>query len=375
MQIYEITADKKTLKEYDPNRSPGKKNYGTGVGPGVQPQYTATPGMKTAPQPRPTPQLPSPPTTAAPKLQTINAPAQLTGPKSTPAKQIGTNYDPNVIDVDAKVKPDTPPAPQLSAPAPATAPVPNYLTGNYNQTSNAPTANVPATNTVMPTNMSATDAPVPDVQVTPTSSKSSLPPTPPPAKFDPLGSAVKAMVAHNANQSGVGWLNKDNHIPKVRQNAVTGAILVDGKPYDPKNPAHVNAYREWTYGHRGNERVEIGKDGEVTIDGKPYNANNPKHVAAYKNKLNPVAKAIVQPTVPAPAPKLGTPSAPNGVEAALIKLGYSQQGAAAMAAKVPPGTSEQDAIKMALAGKLNESLSWSRRFDPSATLLKKMKSQ
>jgi hypothetical protein len=44
-----------------------------------------------------------------------------------------------------------------------------------------------------------------------------------------------------------------------------------------------------------------------------------------------------------------------------------------MAAKIPPGTPEQDAIKLALAGKLNESLIWSRSFDPSSTLLKKIR--
>ena len=56
-------------------------------------------------------------------------------------------------------------------------------------------------------------------------------------------------------------------------------------------------------------------------------------------------------------------------------MGFTAPQAAAMAAKVPPGTSEQDAIKLGLAGKLNESLTWSRSFDPGATLYKKMKSQ
>jgi hypothetical protein len=199
-------------------------------------------------------------------------------------------------------------------------------------------------------------------------------------KFDPLGSAVKALTAHNANQSGVGFLNKDNHIPKVRQNAVTGGIMVDGKPYDPKNPAHVNAYRDWTYGHRGSERIETNKDGGITIDGKPYNANDPKHVAAYKNYLNPTARTTVPPstppaaTAPNPAPAASAPDAePSGVEQALIKLGYSPQQAAISAKKVPPGMSEQDAIKLALSGKLRESLTWSRGFDPSRTLLKKIR--
>ena len=61
------------------------------------------------------------------------------------------------------------------------------------------------------------------------------------------------------------------------------------------------------------------------------------------------------------------------VEQALVNLGYTKQEAAAMAQKIPPGTSEQDAIKLALANKLNESLTWSRNFDPSRTLLKKIR--
>jgi len=363
MQIFELTAGKKTLKEYDPNRSPQKKNFGTGVGPGVQPQYTATPRMKATPTPAPAPRLPAPSTgavtPAAPKLQTIDAPAQLPAP--TAAKQLGTNYDSNVIDVEAKPKLNKP-----ALPAPSTTPAPTAAP--------APAAPAPApTAAPAPASVPTT----PEVNVTSATSKSALPPTPPPLKFDPLGSAVKALTAHNANQSGVGFLNKDNHIPKVRQNAVTGAILVDGEPYNPKNPVHVNAYREWTYGHRGSERIETNKEGQVTINGKPYDANNPEHVKAYKNHLNPTAKPIVPAkTPPATAPtnaRPGTPSEPSGVEQALMKLGYSPQGAAAMAAKVPPGMSEQDAIKLALSGQLRESLTWSRSFDPSRTLLKKIR--
>ena len=66
MQIFELTQPKKTLREYDPSRPPPKKNFGAGVGPGVQPQYSATPRMKGAPQPGPAPQLPAPATGAAP---------------------------------------------------------------------------------------------------------------------------------------------------------------------------------------------------------------------------------------------------------------------------------------------------------------------
>ena len=126
MQIFELTQRKK-LREYDPNRLPPKKNnFGTGVGPGVQPQYTATPRMKSAPQPKAAPQLPPPSgpgaadaTTAAAKPEPpyIDAPAQLAGP--APQQRIGTTFDPNVIDVDAREVPTPPPStPQPGLPAP-----------------------------------------------------------------------------------------------------------------------------------------------------------------------------------------------------------------------------------------------------------------
>ena len=386
MQIFELTQPKKRkLNELDFGGPPPKKNFGTNVGPGVQPQYTATPRMKSAPQPGPAPRLPAPTTATgaltttapAPKLQTIDAPPQLTGP--TAAKQIGMD-DPNIVDVVARPKTKTS-AQQSALPAPAqrlALPAPT-------QPTTAAPAPVPAP-AAQPAPTAAPALTPPEVNVTPATSKSALPPTPPPLKFDPLGSAVKALTAHNANQSGVGFLNKDNHIPKVRQNAVTGAILVDGEPYNPKNPVHVNAYREWTYGHRGSERIETDKEGGVTIDGKPYNANNPEHVKAYKNHLNPTARPTVpaqRPGAPKSAPAASAPKSapaasapdaePSGVEQALIKLGYSPQQAAISAKKVPPGMSEQDAIKLALSGKLRESLAWSRGFDPSRTLLKKIR--
>jgi|688.fasta_scaffold244259_1 hypothetical protein len=120
MQIFELTQPKKTLKEYDPSRPPPKKNFGAGVGPGVQPQYTATPQMKGAPRPGPAPQLPAPAanqlatTAPAPEIQTIAAPAQLPAPAAV--KQIGTNYDPNVVDVDAREVPNTPAVPTIDNP-------------------------------------------------------------------------------------------------------------------------------------------------------------------------------------------------------------------------------------------------------------------
>jgi hypothetical protein len=88
----------------------------------------------------------------------------------------------------------------------------------------------------------------------------------------------------------------------------------------------------------------------------------------------PIKPGMMPATTAAPvAQKPTTAQQQSDVAQGLISLGYKPKQATAMAAKVPPGTPEQDAIKLALAGKLNESLTWSRSFDPSSTLLKKIR--
>ena len=360
MQIFELTQPKKTtLKEYDPNRSPGKPNYGAGVGPGVQPQYTATPQMKTTPTPGAAPRLPAPTTAPgaltttapAPKLQTIDAPPQLTGPKTTAQKQLGTDYDSNVVDVKARPKTKTSaqqsalPAPTVSAPAPVSTPTaqPAPTAAAYNQpTYNVPLATAPDTKTTMPTNMSTTGAPV--VNVTPATQK-----------IEPeghLAQFTKMLTRHNAEQAGVGYLINDN--PTVILDK-EGKITVDGQPYNANNSDHVKAYQTFV------------ANGGKNIASTPKKPKTPP--ATPQTNATPVIPPATPPTNTTP----GTPPEPSGVELALKKLGYSPQGAAAMAQKVPPGMSEQDAIKLALSGKLRESLTWSRGFDPSRTLLEKIR--
>jgi len=371
MQIFELTQSRKSrLNEYDPDRSPDEPNYGTGVGPGVQPQYTATPRMKTAPQPGPAPQLPPPNTTTgavtpvapSPELQTIDAPPQLTGPAAT--KQIGTNYDPNVIDVDAKVVPNSTQSP---------APAPNYSAGNYNQTSNAPTASVPATNTAMPANMSTTGAPAPDV-VDPTlaaASKVGMTAAKPPG-VDVGGAIARALMKHNAGKAGLGYL-----LPKDPNTEVyvdrTGRITVGGQPYNAKNPVHQRAagnitisgqpYNPDIPGHRaaylafknnagrgGGGAIKIDQNGVVTVNDQPFDPSNPTHIAAWQQRQQ---GSPVRATPPAaqPAPQQSATQ--------------QRPAASAQTTQSPANT----------AAPTTESLTWSRDFDPSQTLLKKMKSQ
>ena len=354
MQIFELTQKRK-INEYDPDRSPpGTPNYATGVGPGVTPQMTATPRMKTAPQPGSVPQLPAPatgavtPVASAPELQVLDAPKQLAGPKSTAAKQIGTNYDPNVVDVVAKPKS---PQQALAAPAPTTAPTTAPSPANVTTPPAAPTVPTAQTPADIRKTKQAAAAKIAQDQMAPFSKLPAPAPETPVAGINPelaaagkvklgapqgrkanIGGAIaNAMQAYNANKVGLGYL-----LPKDAKNEVytdsTGKITIDGVPYDAANPAHVQEYR----------RHVLGSSVEQT---------------------------------PPPATPQQPPAAqqPSDIAQALTNLGFTAQQSAVMAAKVPPGTSEQDAIKLGLAGKLNESLIWSRNFDPSATLLKKIR--
>ena len=114
---------------------------------------------------------------AASKLQTIDAPAQLTGP--APVKQLGM-ADPNVTDVVAKTPTakKAPVADLAALPAPAAPVTPNYSKGvaDYSNTAmNAPAASVPNTKSMRPANMmpkTATAPPKPAVStLTPTAKK------------------------------------------------------------------------------------------------------------------------------------------------------------------------------------------------------------
>jgi len=430
MQIFELTQSRK-LNEYDPSRPPpGKANYATGVGPGVQPQMTATPRMKTAPQPGPAPQLPAPapgavtPVASAPELQVLDAPKQLAGPKSAAAKQIGTNYDPNVVDVVAKEKS---PQQALAAPAPTTAPAPADFTtpptaptvttaqtpAEIRQTKQAAAAKI-AQDQMAPFSKLPATAPAAATGINPELAAASKVKTGAPQgrKANIGGAIANAMQAYNANKVGLGYL-----LPKDAKNEVytdsTGKITIDdvpydaanpehqrivgkitigGKPYNATNPEHRAAYLAFknTAGRGGSDTVKIDANGKVTVLGQPFDPSNPAHVQEYRRHV--LGSSVAQTPPPAPPQQLPAaqqppatqqqppaaqqpPSAQGSpaVAQALTKMGFTAQQAAAMAAKVPPGTSEQDAIKLGLAGKLNESLTWSRSFDPSRTLLKKIR--
>lgn len=354
MLIFELTAGKKTLKEYDPSRSPLKVNFGTDVGPGITPQMTATPAVKSAPPAAPTGNRvnradPNNPNIAA---QTPYVQGRA-GQGANPTRF--AKYDPSTsatANLDQGMRAMTTPRAEPETPVPA------YASSAYKQpTYNVPLAKVPTTNTTMPTNMSTTGAPVaaPAPAVDPSladADKVKLAPNKA-EKVDVGGSIVKAMRAYNANQAGVGFLNPD----------------------DDKNP----------------NNIQTNKEGKITIKGQPYDANNPEHVKAYKDFLNasgqsptdnPAATLPVSPeatpttatppTITPSAPPTATPTTaksatppmapPNTAVQELIKRGYSPQGAAAeiarQSATTAPQTPEQIRIakQKAAAGAAQKSM-------------------
>jgi hypothetical protein len=408
MQIFELTQKRK-LNEYDPSRSPpGTPNYATGVGPGVKPQMTVTPTVSGSP-------TVAPATSATPNFATGVGPgvksqmtatptvsgASTVAPAPAPAlanPNYGTGVGPGVKSQMTA----TPTAQGSSAVTPAPAPAPVSSQPTYN----VPLAKVPATNTAMPSNMSTTGTPVasPTSGVDPAlAAASKVNMTGPQGRKANIGGAIaNAMQAYNANKVGLGYLlPKDakeevytdstgkitiDDVPYDATNPehqrIVGTITIGGKPYNGANPEHRAAYLAFknTAGRGGSDTVKIDANGGVTVLGQPFDPGNPAHVQAYRQHV--LGSSVAQtppPAAPQQPPAVQPPSAtatgsPEVVQA-LTKMGYTAQQAAALAAKVPPGTNTNDAVKQILQGKITESLSWSRGFNPGATLYKKMKSQ
>jgi hypothetical protein len=232
----------------------------------------------------------------------------------------------------------------------------------------------------------------------------------PPRKANIGGAIANALMKHNANSAGVGFLlpkDPDTEVyvdrtgkifvgdqPYDAKNPVhqqaAGIITIAGKPYDPNNPQDRASYLAFknTAGGGVNSEIKLGPDGKPTIGGQPFDPANPAHVAAWQQRTlaSQVAQRRVaqQPPQQQPpqqqTPRPAQPQAPAAagspeVTQALAKMGYTPQQAAALAAKVPQGTSTADAVKQVLQGKIAESLTWSRNFDPGRTLLKKIKSR
>jgi hypothetical protein len=127
------------------------------------------------------------------------------------------------------------------------------------------------------------------------------------------------------------------------------------------------------------QRAAAAAADAATAAGSPLERMSPEQQRIAKQKFAGAmarAQMSASPTASATAAPAGHPTATADVLQALTKLGYTQKDAAAAVKQLPPNISTSDAIKQVLRGQkpVAESLAWSRDFDPSAALLKKMKS-
>ena len=419
MQIFELTQPRKSrLNEYDPSRSPpGTPNYATGVGPGVSSQRTVTPtpagqaapASAPASTPAATPAATTTPNTPTPALTPAHQLARdfwSTPDRTSAAPAAAPNYSAGNYNQTSNAPTANMPAtgtPMPSNMQPASAPP---ATTPNQPTYNAPTASVPATNTVMPTNMSATGAPAATATPTPNPAAMVDPAlaaagtvglTAAPGRKANIGGAIaNAMMKYNANKAGLGFM-----LPKAPDTEVhvdsTGRITVGGKPYDAKNPEHQRAAGNITIsgqpydpanpqhraaylafknnaGRGGGGSIKIDQNGVVTVNDQPFDPGNPTHMAAWQQRqqgspvrATPPAARPAQPARPG-QPAQQPPAAPTQQSPAAQtpeQIRIARQRTAATAA--------QQAMRP--TAPTTESLTWSRNFDPSRTLLKKMKSQ
>jgi hypothetical protein len=181
-------------------------------------------------------------------------------------------------------------------------------------------------------------------------------------KADIGGAIANAMQAYNANQVGLNYL-----LPKDAKDEVyvdsTGKITIDGVPYNAANPEH--------------QRL-VGK---ITIGDKPYNGANPDHRAAYlafKNTAGRGGRDTVKINANGGITVLGQPFDPSNPahvqEYRRFVLGSSvEQTPPPALAQQTPAAQQPQAAKQPSTAPTTESLTWSRNFDPSRTLLKKIR--
>jgi hypothetical protein len=308
MQIFELTQPRKSrLNEYDPSRSPpGTPNYATGVGPGVSSQrtFTPTPAGQAAPASAPasTPAAtttPNTPNTPAPALTPAHQLARdfwstpdrtSAAPAAAPNYSAG-NYNQTSNAPTANMPATGTPMPSNMQPTtPATAPTPNYSAGNYNQTSNAPAATVPATGTPMPSNMQPASAP-PASPVT-TSNQ--------PTYNAPTASVPATNTVMPTNMSATGTpapTTASTPDPAGMVDPALAAAGTVGLTAAPGRKANIggaiaNAMMKYNANKHGlgfmlpknpDTEVHVDSTGRITVGGKPYDAKNPEHQRAAGN--------------------------------------------------------------------------------------------
>jgi len=278
---------------------------------------------------------------AAPELQTIDAPAQLTGPAQ--AKQLGM-ADPNVTDVIARA-PTAKRAPVAdipALPAPAAPTTPNYsrgVTGYGNTTMNAPTASVPNTKSMQPANMMPTTTTAPVVKTPVATPKSTTP----------------AAVARPI----------DPRFPNGKYDEVTGEATPEwqaelDKPINKGVPG-------WMLSQRYNI------DAATPVTAPLANTTTPANeLPGFLQSKIKGQKPQATGTTTRSMPQADRDKMAAGLKNARKKMASMDQAEKAAIEKMKAKNSNLAKL-LAQDEELAESLTWSRNFDPGRSLYKKMK--
>ena len=182
-----------------------------------------------------------------------------------------------------------------------------------------------------------------------------------------LAAFADALQQHNAYQAGLGFL-VDKEGPEVEIDHVTGEITIGGQKYDPTDPRHIKALRNYSM-HNNLQQPNSQAPAPATAPTAAPTAAGPNAAAS---PMVQVGGQVLDPNNPADAKILAK------LQAQQAPQQPAQQPQQAPQQPAPPTPEQirkakQHAAAAAAQRAMAESLSWSRSFDPSRTLLKKIK--
>ena len=181
-----------------------------------------------------------------------------------------------------------------------------------------------------------------------------------------LAAFADALQRHNAYQAGLGHL-VDKEGPEVEVDYTTGEITIGGQKYNPTDPNHIKALRNY-----GTHNILQQPNSQTS---RPAAGQQPATAPTAASPLVRVGGQVLDPNNPADAKILAKLQAQQAPQQPAPQAQQPQQTPRQLAPPTPEQIrkAKQQAAAAAAQRAMTESLSWSRSFDPSRTLLKKIR--
>lgn len=176
-----------------------------------------------------------------------------------------------------------------------------------------------------------------------------------------LAAFADALQRHNAYQAGLGHL-VDKEGPEVEVDYTTGEITIGGQKYNPTDPNHIKALRN--YGTHNTLQQPNSQTSGPAAGQQPATAPTAASPLVRLDPNNPADAKILAKLQAQQAPQQPAPQAQQPQQT-------PQQSAPPTPEQIRKA--KQQAAAAAAQRAMAESLSWSRSFDPSRTLLKKIR--